>query len=272
MFNETNSPVPTSVIKSIAYWALFILFLILTGLFLKPLFPAKWEQYVHGGFGTFFALLATWILLKNEKKSFADYGLTWQRDTVWKFLKGMAIGTAIFIVIIVILVSFSELQIRGNDKSWDPVAVFWYLSYIPLALMEEIAFRAYPFLKLNRVFGLRITQFIVALVFAFYHIIQGWDIQIAFLGPAIWALVFGLAAIWSNGIALPTGIHVALNLIQQLTGIKSGAYASIWVLEHEENAPAEAIALADTVGLATQILVLISALFLTEYYLRKKQN
>lgn len=138
--------------------------------------------------------------------------------------------------------------------------------------MEEIAFRAYPFLKLNRVFGLRITQFIVALVFAFYHIIQGWDIQIAFLGPAIWALVFGLAAIWSNGIALPTGIHVALNLIQQLTGIKSGAYASIWVLEHEENAPAEAIALADTVGLATQILVLISALFLTEYYLRKKQN
>jgi len=37
-------------------------------------------------------------------------------------------------------------------------------------------------------------------------------------GPGIWALVFGLGAAWSKGIALPTGIHVALNLSQQVVG------------------------------------------------------
>ena len=35
-------------------------------------------------------------------------------------------------------------------------------------------------------------------------------------GPGIWALVFGLGAAWSKGIALPTDIHEALNLSQRV--------------------------------------------------------
>jgi membrane protease YdiL (CAAX protease family) len=176
------------------------------------------------------------------------------------------LGTAIFLVIVVILVSFTELHIERNPNPWDPWSAFWFLSIIPLALMEEIAFRAYPFIKLNRGFGLRIAQLLVSIAFASYHIINGWDIQIAFLGPATWAFVFGLSAIWSNGIAVPTGVHVALNLIQELLGMR-GNEGSIWLFKRAEDIPAT-VNSAETVGIIIQVLVLLSAVVATELYLR----
>ncbi len=261
----------SALLKSLLYWIVFLILLFLAGSQLKPIFPDNWNEFVYGIFGTLAALIATRILLKIDKKSFAEYGLVWQKGTLVRFLKGLALGTSIFLLIILTLILFTELQIDRNPKAWNPWA-FWYLAIIPLALMEEIAFRSYPFLKLNKVFGLRITQIVISLAFALYHILQGWDFQIAFLGPGIWAFVFGIAAIRPNGIALPTGIHVALNLIQQLIGIKSSANESIWLLKHSETASAEAIAHTDAIGLLTQILVLGCALFITEFHIRKKNK
>jgi len=269
-FNETNSPKLSAVVKTVVYWAVFLVLLFLVGSQLGNMFPAKWERFVYGIFGTVAACLALWLMLKFDKKTFSDYGLSWQRDTFLKFIKGLFIGTAIFLVIILILIVFTQYRFTTNPATWDPWAAFWYLSIIPLALMEEIAFRSYTFLKLKKVFGLRITQVIIAVAFALYHIIQGWGYQIAFLGPGIWAFVFGLAAVWSKGIALPTGIHVALNLIQQLIGMKGGASESVWLLTLPENVSDAAIARAQTWGIITQVLVLVAAIICTEIYIRKK--
>lgn len=147
--NETASPKLISIVKCIVYWVLFIFLLFLVGNLLSPLFHNRWERFVYGVFGTLSAFFATWLFVKNENKSFTDYGLTWQKNTLSIFLKGFALGTAIFILIILILVSFSELHIERNPKAWNPLSAFWFLSIIPLVLMEEITFRSYPFLKLN---------------------------------------------------------------------------------------------------------------------------
>ncbi|MBL0236406.1 MAG: hypothetical protein IPQ02_07260 [Saprospiraceae bacterium] len=94
---------------------------------------------------------------------------------------------------------------------------------------------------------------------------------LAFLGPAIWAFVFGLGAIVSRGIALPTGIHVALNIGQQVFGMQGENSNAIWILKQPEGSSAEAIARTDQVGLLTQILVLVLAIWATEFYIRKNQ-
>ena len=109
-------------------------------------------------------------------------------------------------------------------------------------------------------------------MFALYHILQGWGFQIAFLGPGIWAFVFGMAAVWSKGIALPTGIHVALNLIQQLIGLKGGASVSVLLFALHENVSDTAIALAQTWGIITQLLVLAAAIICMEIYIRKNNS
>lgn len=269
---ETRWPKLHVTVTCILYWTLFILLLVAAGMMVNTLIPPKWERYGYGITGTIAAMLATWIMLRYENKSFKDYGFTWRKDTIVKFMKGILIGSAIFLLIIIILLLFTDLSIAQRNKPWDPFSAFWYFSIIPLALMEEIAFRSYSFIKLNKIFGLRITQLIVAIAFALYHIIQGWDFQVAFLGPAIWAFVFGLAAIWSKGIAVPTGIHVALNLIQQVLGMKDGDTGSIWELKHKTTASAESISQTDTIGIIIQLFVLVSAILFTEYYLRKTKH
>lgn len=248
-----------------------MLLLFLSGSQLEPLFPGKWNRFVYGIFGTISAILATWVFLKIEKKSFKDIGLVWERATMIRFFKGILIGIVIFILLIIILLSFTELQLERNTKAFSPWAAFWYLAIVPLALMEEIAFRSYPFLKLNKAFGLRITQIIVAIAFALYHIIGGASVYSAFIGPGTWAFVYGLTAVWSGGIALPTGIHVALNVLQPLTGMKGG-YEPIWILHYKESASEVSIAKVDNVGIAIQLIILVCAVVLTEFYIRKKQS
>jgi membrane protease YdiL (CAAX protease family) len=238
---------------------------------LVSLFPASWERILYGVFGTISALLAAWLFLRIEKKSFREIGLIWESGTFIRFFKGLLTGTLIFSIILIILLSFTELQIERNTAVWQPLAILGYAAIIPLALMEEVAFRSYPFLKLNKVCGVRITQIIVAVAFALYHIVSGWSVQAAFLGPGIWAFVFGLAAVWSGGIALPVGIHVALNVLQPLTGMR-GNDNSLWILKYKDGTPENLIAKTDSVGLVIQLIILICAVLLTEYYIRKKSS
>lgn len=272
MLNEATNPKSSALLKAAIYWILFMALLFAAGAVMVRIFPARWERFVYGISGTIGSFIAVWLMLAMEKRSFAGYGLTWQKNTFTNFIKGLVIGAVSFGLIILILLLFTELKVSTNTTAWNPLMLCWYLAIIPLALMEEIAFRSYAFLKLNTAFGLRITQLIVAVVFALYHIVQGWNWQIAFLGPGIWALVFGLAAAWSKGIAVPTGIHVALNLMQTLFGMKEKAGDHIWSVQLSPNASAAAVAQAQTWGIITQVLVFVFAVLLTEYFIRKNRT
>jgi uncharacterized protein len=254
---------PVAFFLSVGFWIGFIALLFLVYL-LGQFFPIKYERFIYGIGGTFVAFVVTWAFLKYEKKTFKDYGLVWEKATLGRFFKGFALGTGIFAIMLVSLVIFGKMQVDQYDQWIDYSVLVWYLAIIPLALMEEIAFRAYPFIKLNKAFGLRITQIIVAIAFALYHVLGGRDIYVSLLGPGIWALVYGLAAAWSGGIALPTGIHVAINVFQPLFGFRTD-FQPVWKVTSGGAA-------TETTGIVFQILLLIVTVLLTEYYIRKKSR
>ena len=245
---------------------LFVVLLFMAAAQSSAIFSPKVYIFVYAATGLAIAFFVTWIFIRLERKSFMEYGLVWRKDTFFKFFKGIVIGTTGFLIILLIFVLFTGLTIERNPAAWHPWTAFWYLPILPLAFMEEIAFRSYPFLKLNGAFGLRITQLIIPIVFALYHIALGWNVHTAFLGPGIWALVFGVAAFYSNGVALPTGIHVALNFSQAIFGMSTGEFEPIWVV-HQDESESTAI-----VGLTTRILVLIAGIILTEFCVRNLQN
>jgi len=269
--NENNYPRVSSITRSILFWIIFLGLLVGSSYLFVNLFPPVWSRFAYGIFGTLSAIFTTWMFIKIEKKSFKDIGLVWERGTIFRFFKGILIGTIIFILILFILLNFTELQLQKNTKTVSPWNFLGYLVFVPLALMEEVAFRSYPFLKLNKAWGLRITQIFVAIAFALYHILNGWSAYSSFAGPFVWAFVFGLAAIWSGGIAMPTGIHIALNVIQPLIGIK-GSLPAIWTLDYKEGTTADQIAKAENFQIGTQLVVLIGAVALTELFIRKKRN
>jgi hypothetical protein len=97
-----------------------------------------------------------------------------------------------------------------------------------------------------------------------YHIANGWTIASSFYGPGVWGLIFGLAAVYSKGIAMPTGIHYALNLTTSAFG-DSNNNVSIWLLKNPSPA-----APGQTISFILSMAVLVLAVFSIEFYMRRK--
>lgn len=166
---------------------------------------------------------------------------------------------------------YSGLEITLNKDANFSFFLIWSLAFIPLAFMEEIAFRSYPFLQLNKVLGLRITQVVLAVLFALYHVLMGWSIQASFLGPGIWALAYGLTAIASNGISMPTGLHFGVNFVLALIGGQKGI-ESIWSVDFPTEVSDSVQKANDNFGIGLQLCLLIVCIILTELYIKKKKT
>ena len=151
----------------------------------------------------FAAFGTVWGFLKFEKISIKSIGLKWEKNTLKKFTLGLSVGLVLGSLMILSQVMYSGMEISLSENYNISSFLLWSSALIPLAFMEEIAFRSYPFIKLNKVFGLRLTQIIIAILFALYHVLNGWSLGLAFLGPGIWALAYGLSAIFSDGISMP---------------------------------------------------------------------
>jgi hypothetical protein len=64
---------------------------------------------------------------------------------------------------------------------------------------------------------------ILGLIFALEHIAGGLSWSRSLLGPLAGAVLFGMAALATRGIAVPLGIHFAFNLGQWVMGQKESA-------------------------------------------------
>jgi len=82
-----------AVMLCILLWCLFIVLLFTGGIYLVKLFPLTWERFTYGFTATIAACLATWAILKLERKSLVEIGLAWQTGTLARFFNGLLIGS-----------------------------------------------------------------------------------------------------------------------------------------------------------------------------------
>ena len=226
------------------------------------------ERLVQGTIGTVAALLTTFLFLKIDKKRFSDIGLTFEGKTVVKFFVGVFIGILIMGLLAMSVVYISDVRIDVNPGSNVLNFLLVTASLIPLALMEELGFRAYPLEILKDKIGIRLAIIVTSILFALYHVASGWTVASSFYGPAVWGLVFGLAAIYSNGIALPTGIHYAANLTTSAFGEATGS-ESIWTVKPSVATVTKEV---DWATLFPVFALLAFAIICIELYMRQKTN
>ena len=118
--------------------------------------------------------------------------------------------------------------------------------------------------------GLRLTQVIMAVLFAYYHDRSGATLHWQLLGPGVWGIIYGISAVWSKGISMPTGIHSAVNIVLAILGTKATEYA-IWNLDLGTTSMEMAGPKINFVGILLQGVLLIFGILLTEYYIRNKR-
>ncbi len=258
------------ILSSLAVPLIWILSLKL--IFLLPLsFPEDYKWFIGGAFGTLLALLITYQVSKFNKVSMNEIGLNWESKTPIRLLAGFLIGTAIACVMLLVIAHFTELEINRYENSNIPMAFFWMLAIIPLAFMEEVAFRGFVFFKLERIIGLRFTIIITSILFAYYHDLSGATFTSQLLGPGVWGIIYGVSAIWSKGLAVPTGIHTGANVVLASLGLKDSNYA-IWMIDYQSEITENIQSHTEMIGLFGQLFLLLIGIFMTEWYLRRKRE
>ena len=259
-------PILKATLFCMAFTGLYVLIY-----FIKSPVYRESEQFAHAIIGILVALLVTWLFLKWDRNSFRDIGLFWQGKTIQRFLLGLVIGIGLMGLMSGAVIFFSHFKIEWNAESNLLKFLWGTLPLLPLAYMEELGFRAYPFVSLKEKTGIRTTIYVTALLFAAYHLANGWTLQNAFLGAGVWGIIFGLAAYRSGGIALPTGLHYAVNMTTSAFGISSGSY-HLFVLKQSNG---ESLANYQSSLLETllpQLGLLLLGVAGVEWYIRRNQG
>lgn len=209
----------TGILRSLLFLMACPLLLILTTSFVKT--TSFTNTIKVGAITCLLTYGLTLLFLRWDGWSLRDAGLDLIPKSVPRMLFGSGIGFA--------LVALQEcLLYAGGHIHWTYVGpsspTSWLLlgvtAYFMLALREEIAFRAYPLRRLEDDLGMWPALLIPGLVFALEHLAGGLSWSHALLGTFTGAILFGMAALATRGIAVPLGIHFAFNLGQWVMGQK----------------------------------------------------
>ena len=234
------------------FWCgyLTILFLISS---VKTLVPERWGQLAWGLASSAALLPLSLVFLRRAKLSPRAAGLVPGPGSFPRLLAGISMGLAVYgiNILAVALIAGPIHFARASDVNPGPIALT-ICTILALAGMEELGFRGYSLRILNSSLGYWPAQAIVALAFGLSHIAFGWSWANVLLGLIPSALVFGIAAIASGGLALPIGIHAGLNLARFFVGADDDS--GVWRIVVPEAARDRIAALAPFIGVAITLL------------------
>lgn len=256
------------ILKATLFCIVFVVLHIIFSFF-KSLVPDKYERLAHGTLGTIAAFLITFIFIKVDKKSFADIGLTFEKSTIVKFFTGILAGIVIMGLSVVYVIYSSGLKVEVNTNSNMLNFLFYSFPILPLAFMEELSFRGYPLSILKNTTGIRNSILITSFLFGLAHLANSWTLQNALLGAGVWGIMYGLAAVYSNGISMPTGLHYAANLTPAAFGVSNDSY-NLWTLKQKNGDSLENYQSSAIATLIPQLALLIFGIICMEWYLRRK--
>ena len=218
----------STVARISLFFLICALLLILAGPFCSRL-PGQLSQVALGSITTVATVMVTGLFLRWDKLRFSDVGAAPTRQSMIRMLVAFAIG----LLLVALQTCFVMLTghvhwVRNSSISLASVGTA-LLAYLTLASREELAFRGYPLRRLDSSFGLWRAQFVVALVFSLEHVAGGSTWTNAMLGAFVGSLLFGMAALATQGLAVPIGLHAAWNFGQWTLGEKdtSGLWKAV---------------------------------------------
>lgn len=183
---------------------------------------------------------------------------------------GIIIGAVLIGAMLFTLFTFTDIGIERIEEQAFVPFIIGAIAIIPLALMEEILFRGYPFFRLSQIVNIRLVIVVMASFFAVYHLNDSTTLISVFIGPGIWGVTFAVAAYLSKSIAVPLGMHISANLLQAIFGMKS-QFTSMWELTKVANSSTTGIE-PEVLGISMQIALLVSTVIVFEVAMRLKNN
>jgi uncharacterized protein len=159
----------------------------------------------------------TWAACRLERTKLDSLGIALTQGRAVEFLAGFLVAALVFAV-----VAWARAISVGAEWTFNAATgVRSAVAALPLVLLlvlaEELLFRGYAFRKACVLWGGPVTLIVSSLLFGLYHLMwsSAWGMGALFLFamPAVGGAVFGLAALRTNGLALPVGLHLGGNWV-----------------------------------------------------------
>lgn len=159
---------------------------------------------------------ATLLFLWWDKRPASVLGLdlSWRRPV--ELLGGLVGGVALIAVVAVLLHAILPFEWTYNPAFNRALAAVSLLYLLIANGVEELLFRGYAFERLIVAIGHWPAQLLVALLFAVYHLLNGWTWQVAFTSTVIGSVLFGLVFVRTRSVPAATGFHAAANWTRDL--------------------------------------------------------
>lgn len=250
--------------RVLSFWGAAIAIMLGVG-FLRGLVPPALGPLAWGLVSSLalFALIS--LFLRRDRRSLADVGLAWASTSPIRFLAGLGLGVATYATtLLVSSLVLGPIRLGPGAPPSVGAVVLIIMGLAALAVMEELAFRSYAFWTATQTVGLWPAQLLVAVAFSLLHVAYGWPISTVLLGVFPSAILFGMAALVSGGLAFPLGLHLGINLARWMTGQSDGA--GFWALDTRGLDPTRAATLAPLLG---AIVPVVMALGLFALYRRR---
>jgi uncharacterized protein len=157
-------------------------------------------------------LVATWIMTRIEGRSFADYGLPWQRAFGKPFWQGAAIGFASLAALLFVLrfagvYSFGPLALHGVEILKYGAA--WTLPLFISVLLEDFLYRGYLLFTLTTGIGFWPAAVITSLLMGGMHYFNPGGHGLGPVAATLYCLVTCLVIRRTGDLWMPMGIHAA---------------------------------------------------------------
>jgi membrane protease YdiL (CAAX protease family) len=160
------------------------------------------------------ALVPGWLLLRIDGRPPSALGFDVGRASGIGMLWGLALGVAVGLLAIGMIVAAGGLRWRSDVGGWGDwimvgVASLWWFA-IPAAA-EEALLRGYPFVALSEEWGPGVAVVLTSVGFALLHLANphiGW-LGLANIGVS--GLFLGALRLRTGGLWWPTGAHLGWN-------------------------------------------------------------
>lgn len=168
--------------------------------------------------GVTFVLTAAFV--RWDRLRLEDVGAAIGKRSPLRFTVGFIMGLLLVALHTSILGFAGHVRWVRSEGVGSLSVLTTLIAYFLLSCREELAFHGYPLRRLNTLFGLWVSQSIIALVFAAEHVAGGSSWVQALFGAGMGSLLFGMASIATRGLAVPIGLHAAWNLGDWIRGGK----------------------------------------------------
>lgn len=182
------------------------------------------------------------IMGRREHRTLADFGFPWRRLFAGPFFAGLALGFGAIAAVMLAMIATGSAHVTSAAGGVPAAgeAALWAVTFLFVALTEELAFRGYPLFTLTRNMNFWRGAVAMTIPFTLLHGINPGESLLGVAGTFAVGMLFCFALRRLGDLRWPIGFHAAWNWGETafFGTPDSGLFASGSILHTDLSGPA----------------------------------